>query len=85
MDDDDDVLEDYPELWGNPENVTSKTSGRLSKKSQIDAIRRFDNHFRRFHKHYKKTNEHLWWLALSVKIGLFMLILSIIGVILIGA
>ena len=72
--DEDDVLEDHPELWGHSETVKSNSisnkTSELSKKAQINAIRRFDNHF-------KKLNEHLWWIALWAKILLAIFAIGI--------
>ena len=52
-----------------PHAIFNKTPEGLSQELQIDAVRRFDNHF-------KKLNEHLWWLALMAKIALVMIVLQ---------
>ena len=52
-----------------PDAIFNKTPEGLSQELQIDAVRRFDNHF-------KKLNEHLWWLALMAKIALVMIVLQ---------
>ena len=52
-----------------PDAIFNKTPEGLSQELQIDAVRRFDNHF-------KKLNEHLWWLALMAKIALIMIVVQ---------
>jgi hypothetical protein len=37
----------------------------LSEQLQIDAVRRFDGHF-------KTLNEHMWWLTIGIKVSVFM-------------
>ena len=53
-----------------PDAIFDKTPEGLSQELQIDAVRRFDNHF-------KKLNEHLWWIALWVKILLAIFAIGI--------
>jgi len=37
----------------------------LSEQLQIDAVRRFDEHF-------KTLNGHMWWLTIGIKVSMFM-------------
>ena len=43
---------------------TEKATG-LSEELQIDAVRRFDTHF-------KTLNGHMWWLTIGIKTSVFM-------------
>ena len=52
-----------------PDAIFNKTPEGLSQELQIDAVRRFDNHF-------KKLNESLSWMAFAVKMSLFMMLIS---------
>ena len=52
-----------------PDAIFDKTPEGLSQELQIDAVRRFDNHF-------KKLNESLSWMAFAVKMSLFMMLIS---------
>lgn len=49
---------------------SEKATG-LSQELQIDAVRRFD-------KHFKNLNGHLWWLALLAKVTLALIVLQFI-------
>ena len=52
-----------------PDAIFDKTPEGLSQELQIDAVRRFDNHF-------KKLNESLSWMSFAVKISLTMMLIS---------
>ena len=52
---------------------SEKATG-LSQELQIDAVRRFD-------KHFKNLNGYLWWLALVAKVTLALIVLQFILVI----
>ena len=52
-----------------PDAIFNKTPEGLSQKLQIDAVRRFD-------KHFKKLNEHLSWMSFAVKMSLTMMLIS---------
>ncbi len=43
----------------------------LSEELQIDAVRRFD-------KHFKTLNDHMWWLTIGIKTSVLMAFISVL-------